>query len=112
MHNLEIVKNILEINSHEKDELIGNILENIECRLKVLLENIPEIPSELNYIVVEVAVSRFNRIGSEGYSSHNIEGENISLMDDDFAPYRDDIAEWLKAFKKTKDLKRGKIIFI
>lgn len=113
MHNLEKVKSLLELgNTHQKDEIINVILEGVESKLKLLLEGASEIPADLNYIVVEVAVSRFNRIGSEGFSSHGVDGESISFTDDDFGPYRKDIAEYLKLQKTAEDLKRGKVIFI
>ena len=113
MRNLDNVKALLELQGiHEKDDVILAILDNTEARLKVLLENAQEVPEELNYIIIEVAVSRFNRIGSEGYTRHGIEGENISLSDNDFEPYMNDISRYLALQKQTDDAKRGKLIFL
>ena len=63
----------------------------------------------MEYIITDVAVIRYNRIGSEGFSSHSVEGENISFTDDDFAGYRVDIQTWLNS---QKDAKRGKVRFL
>ena len=68
-----------------------------------------EIPEALAYIVVEVAVARFNRIGSEGMSSHSVEGESISFSDDDFAGYKADIEAYLDEQSGTK---RGRVRFL
>ena len=54
------------------------------------------VPTELEYIVVEVSVVRFNRIGSERLSSHNVEGESMTWTEeDDFKPYTAEINGWL-----------------
>lgn len=59
---------------------------------------VEQIPTELEWIVVEVSVARYNRIGSEGASSHHVEGEIMSWESaDDFAPYEKDIKDWMIA---------------
>lgn len=110
---LNKIKALLDLtHTHEMDDKITVIYENVEDRLKLLLKGVDEIPQELLYIVLEVSVSRFNRIGSEGLSSHNVEGESLSWNKDDFAPYMDDIEEWIEQQKRKKNSSRGKVIFI
>jgi hypothetical protein len=53
-----------------------------------------QVPDALDYVLTEVTVRRFNRIGSEGMNSHSVEGETISFEDDDFDAYADDIQAW------------------
>ncbi len=53
------------------------------------------VPACLEYIVTEVSVARFNRIRSEGTSSHSLSGESMTFLDDDFAPYMGDIRRWM-----------------
>lgn len=53
------------------------------------------VPACLEYIVTEVSVARFNRIRSEGASSHSLSGESMTFLDDDFAPYMGDIRRWM-----------------
>lgn len=77
-----------------RDERIAVIVDNTTRRLKTLLGGLSVTPDELEYIVVEVAVKRFNRIGSEGVSSHGVEGETMSWSDNDFDEFKDDIAAW------------------
>ena len=65
-------------------------------RLTILLGGLT-IPEELEYIVTEVSVKRFNRIGSEGAQHHNVEGEVFMWSDtDDFAGYMDEINKYLE----------------
>ena len=89
---------------------VETIMELTEQRLSLLLGQ-SVIPDELSYIVVEVTISRFNRIGSEGVSSHTVQGESLTWSDDDFKPYLDDIQEWLNA-QEDVNTTRGRIRFI
>ena len=96
----------------EKDISIDNkldlLISNATKRLKILLGGI-EPPAEMQYIIIEVAIMRFNRLGSEGLSSHNVEGESLSFIDDDFAPFSNDIQAFLDTQKVGS---RGKVRFI
>lgn len=44
------------------------------------------VPKSLWYIVTELAIIRFNRIGNEGMASYSQEGESITFGDD-ISPY-------------------------
>ena len=61
------------------------------------------------HIILEAAVARFNRIGSEGLSSHTVEGESLSFSENDFAGYLDEIQAWLDAQKGGA---RGRLRFL
>ena len=76
--------------------------------LKLLLGGL-EIPNSMEYILVDVTIMRFNRIGSEGFSSHSVEGESISFSNDDFAPYQEDIQAYLAG---KQGIKRGRVRFL
>ena len=89
---------------------VETIMELTEQRLMLMLGQ-STIPEALSYIVVEVTISRFNRIGSEGTSSHTVQGESLTWNDDDFKPYLDDIQAWLNA-QEDPNTTRGRITFI
>ena len=72
------------------DDKLDAVIKLTQSRLSMRL-GVKEVPSELEYIVVDVAIIRFNRIGSEGVSSHSVEGESMSFSDNDFAGYEEDI---------------------
>ena len=93
---LKDIKLLLGIPEDETslDAKLNLILMSTTSRLKALLGGL-DPPAELNYIITDVAVIRFNKLGSEGLSSHSVEGESLSFSDDDFAGYRDDIRDYL-----------------
>ena len=106
---LEELKLLLGIEDTSLDEKLSLIIKLTTARLRVLLGGI-EIPEELQYIVTEVAVIRFNRIGSEGLSSHGVEGESLSFTDDDFAGYKTEIQAYLDKVDCTAQ--KGDFLFI
>lgn len=107
---LENLKLMLGIGADETDldEKLSLILENTTARLKLLLGGI-EPPEEMQHIILEVAIIRFNRIGSEGYSSHSIEGESLSYAEGDFDAYMGEIQAYLATVENTT---RGKVRFL
>ena len=50
------------------DELLYEIMELIKSKILSCL-NIDELPRELEYILIELSIERYNRIGSEGLNS-------------------------------------------
>ena len=63
----------------------------------------------MEYIILDVSVIRFNRIGSEGLSSHSVEGESLSWSENDFAGYMDDIQSYLDS---QQEARKGKVKFL
>lgn len=106
---LDDLKLFLGIRDAGQDDRLRAILQSVQARLRVLLGGVKTIPDSLAYIVTEVAVIRFNRIGSEGMSSHSVEGESISYADNDFAGFMGDIEAYLDEQQETR---RGRVRFI
>ena len=94
-----------------RDEKLAVIVDNTTRRLKTLLGGVSEVPESLEYIVIEVSVKRFNRIGSEGVSSHGVEGESMSWTDNDFDEFQKDISEW-RDTQPVDVTTKGKIRFL
>lgn len=93
---LETIKKLLGIDNTDLDEKLNAIISLTESRLKVLLGGADTVPDSLKYIITEVSIVRFNRIGSEGVSSHSVEGESMNWnQDDDFKAYQTDIEAYL-----------------
>lgn len=119
---LENLKMLLNITDTDRDELLNWLLTVTSKRLIILLglrpktvdgETVdPTVPEALEYIVVDVACARFNRIASEGMRSDSVEGESISFYDNDFDPYKKEIAEWLAAQEDDVTGGKGKVIFL
>ena len=90
------------------DDLLKLIISTTTSRLKVLLGGI-DAPESLDYIIREVSIIRFNKIGSEGIVSHSVEGESLSFSDDDFSCFADEIQAYLDTQKEST---RGKVRFL
>jgi hypothetical protein len=105
---LNELKLLLGNTDNDRDELLKLLISLATQRLRRKLGGI-EPPDELNYIIIDVVTARFNRIGSEGLSSHSVEGESQSFTDDDFAKFDDDIQDYLNSLS---DSKSGKVRFI
>lgn len=95
------------IDALQLEKVISLIIDLTESRLKAIL-NVDEIPSELEYIVTEVSIIRYNRIGSEGLDTQTVEGESLTFNDDDFDKFKKDIFEW----KKKQNQVLGMVTFL
>src|SRR5699024_12511152 len=75
------------------------IYEQIEGRLlRRLQKHLPDtltIPEELDYIVTESAIARYNRIGSEGMDAESMDGHSASYVDKDLSDYEDDMLDYI-----------------
>lgn len=105
---LESIKLLLGIATTDRDSLLKQIISSATARLTVLLGGV-EPPESLDYIITDVCIRRFNRIGSEGMTSHAVEGESISFSDNDFAGFEDDIQAFLDTQKESA---RGRVRFL
>ena len=106
---MDAVKKLLGIPDDSLDDQLRIIVDSVENRLKVLLGGVSVIPDDLNYIVTEVSVIRYNRIGSEGMTSHSVEGESISYSDNDFSGFMPEIEAYLDEQSGTR---RGRVRFL
>ena len=88
---LNRIKTLLQI--QDNDELIYEIAEITKEKIHKYI-NEKELPKELEFILIEMAVSRFNKIGSEGFSSESTDGKSISY-EDDFAIYKQYLDDYL-----------------
>ena len=105
----ERIKTLLGIEDTLQDDVLNIIIENVSKHLKVMLGK--EIPEDLNFIVEEITIRRFNRLGTEGMKSESVEGHSITFYDlkDEFVPYHDIIASHKDPPEKPG---RGKVLFI
>ena len=92
----------------DNDDKLRNIIELTTAKLKSKLGGI-DPPEELDFIVIEVAIKRFNRIGSEGLASHSVEGESLSFSENDFEEFAGDIQDFLNSQKEGT---KGKVQFL
>ena len=106
---LDDLKVLLDIpvDETELDGKLNLIIRNAERQvLSYLPSGTEPVPEALEYIVCEMAVTRFNRLGNEGMSSYSQEGESITYGDD-ISPYLPAIEAWNRMQKEnTKGRRR------
>ena len=90
------------------DDKLKLIISTATARLTLLLGGL-EPPESMDHIIREVAIIRFNKIGSEGMASHTVEGESLSFSADDFAGFADEIQAFLDSQKEST---RGRVRFL
>ena len=104
------IKRTLEITDTELDSQLNDFIKRITDRLLLRL-GVLTLPVELQFIVVECTVKRFNLKGNEGMASYSQEGESISygdLLDE----YREDITLWINNRDRLVDSNLGIVRFI
>lgn len=104
---IDDVTALLGFPEEKPNNALDVIIRLTTSRLKTLLD-VEEVPTELEYIVTEVSIVRYNKIGSEGVTSHSVEGEIMSFSDNDFNGYLNDIEAW----KNKKNEVKGVVKFL
>lgn len=98
---LETIKEMLGLDVNTEDKKLQAIVNITKSRLLQKIE-MDTVPEELDYVLIEVSIVRYNRIGSEGVSSHGVDGESMVFVDSDFLQYEDDLEKYLN--KKVRFL--------
>ncbi len=92
---LEEIKLSLELGSSDKDKLLESfILRSTTQVLNYIKKD--TLPIELEYIVIELVIARYNRIGSEGLNSENSDGVSFSYSNNTIDMYKKDLDRWIK----------------
>lgn len=88
MNYIDGVKLLIGLSDDKQDDQLKKIIDVTERRLiSMLPKEIKEVPESLGWIVEEVAVKRYNRIGAEGMESESIDGRSTKFQENDFDEY-------------------------
>ena len=74
------------LNVKDQDELLTEILTLAVEKITTYLGE-QSVPTQFEWIILELAVQRFNRIGSEGMSSESVDGNQNTYIDDELTPF-------------------------
>lgn len=105
---LEIVKLYLDIEDNHRDPLLTQIITDSTQRILSYIEE-SLLPVELEWIVRELSIIRFNRIGSEGMTDESEEGRQSTYDKDAFAQFEPFLDRYLE---KQKTPVKGKARFL
>lgn len=106
---LNRIKVLLGITNNDNEELLREIIEITEAKILNYI-NSSELPKQLEFILVELSIKRFNRIGSEGFTSETVDGKTMSYEESEFEGYEKYLDDYIcknninKGFKLIWDL--------
>lgn len=109
--SLEDVKMLVKGDEVQLNVIYQQTEKRLLGKLKRLLPDTIAVPTELDYIVDEITIARFNRIGSEGMSSESVEGRSANYNDNYFADFEADIQGYIDCNTES-DRTRGKVRFL
>lgn len=105
---LNRVKVLLGISSNDNTELLNEIIELTKSKILNYIDK-TELPKELEFVLIELSIQRYNKIGSEGIASESIDGKSISY-EADFEGYKHYLDDYIsknsisKGFRLIWDL--------
>lgn len=85
---LAIIKRRLNIVDDKQDDLIMDIITDAQDYFK-LLTGASEVDEKYAFIIRNVALSLYNRKGSENITSETVDGYSVSYAQDLFGEYMD-----------------------
>ena len=98
---LNRIKTLLQI--QDNDELIYEIVEITKEKILNYI-NEKELPIELEFILIELSIERYNRIGSEGIASESVDGKSVSY-EDNFESCKQYLDDYIFRNNKNKGFK-------
>ncbi|MDW0112160.1 phage head-tail connector protein [Sporosarcina saromensis] len=87
------VKRLLDIADTTKDDVLNDFIEMYD-RAICLHTGTNLTPSELEFVLIELVITRFNLIGSEGLKSERIDLVSNTFNDDIFKTFLPYIEQW------------------
>jgi hypothetical protein len=106
---LLIIKTYLGIEDSLQDSLLTQIITDASRRVNNYI-GASELPVELEWIVQELSVIRFNKIGSEGMKSESEEGKSLTFKENVFDDYIPELDKYLES--QSQPASRGKARFL
>lgn len=97
MENIAQAKILLGIEDNLQDKLLSTIAKLTIANF-LAYAGVDDVPESLEYIITEVIIKRFNRIGAEGMKIQSLEGTSMTFNADDFREY-DSVIK--RVFSKT-----------
>ena len=103
-------KTLLGVDNERVDVIYDMYEKRLLRRIQRSLPDTVTIPPELEYILTECTIARYNRIGSEGMQSESMDGHSANYVDKDLRDYEPDILDYLS--EGVDDGKRGRVRFL
>ena len=98
---MDRLKLYLGITDDSEDELLETILLDCEQMLRMYI-GAKEVPMELEWIITELSVKRYRKIGSEGLKAEQIDVISNTYEDDPLAPYHSTIDTYKRNSRRLR----------
>lgn len=103
----KLLRQIKPISDVDVAEVLKDFHETASQRLCNLVDE-ETVPPSLEWIVNELTIARYNRIGSENMTSKSVEGYSVSFLESDFAPYMMEIDRYIE--QRERERLAGRIL--
>lgn len=103
MSALNRIKILLGITDATEDALLGILIDDCNAMLKSYLGQ-NEVPPQLDFIITELVIKRYRKIGSEGLKAEQIDVISNTFEDDPLAPYYKTIDAYKRNSRKLRML--------
>lgn len=100
MSRISDVKTLKGIQDNLQDALLET-LERLTVAHFKAYTGVSEVPNDLEFIIIEVMVKRYNKLDAEGFTSKTVEGLSMSFSVNDFEVYD---AIFKRQFKTVRDV--------
>lgn len=87
------------IGRKDEDGLIESLVFNIQDAVNLYCGTL-SVPEQLRFVVIEATVSRYNRLGAEGFKSENIDIISQTYIEDVLEPYK----KYMDSYKNSNGL--------
>lgn len=111
--SLENVKVLLDVDNERVNTIYNMYSNRLISRLQRDLTEVVEIPPQLEYVLTECTIARYNRIGSEGMESESMDGHSAKYIDKDLNDYESEILDYIHSQSEViePELSTGKVRF-
>ena len=93
--SLENTKVLLGVDNPRVDTIYSMYEKRLLSRLDKELLEVIEIPPQLEYVLTECTIARYNRIGSEGMESESMDGHSAKYVDRDLSDYEGELQSYI-----------------
>ena len=107
---LSVIKTYLGINDTLQDELLTQIIADVTKRVNGYV-SVDALPTQLEWVVQELVIIRYNRVGSEGLQSESEEGKSLSFKESDpFQEYVPELDRYLESQAQPSTTGRARFL--
>lgn len=110
--SIETVKTLTKGNELQLAIIYAQTEQRLLNRLNRSLTNVTEIPLSLEYIVDEVTIVRFNRIGDEGMKISSVEGKSTTYDVSDLSFFEREIQSYIDLETPVFPSNAGRVRFL